>query len=344
MKKPLILLVATIFVTLTWLMLSRNSGDPKKELISGNAPQSVPEASVATNGGSAAVSGRQNGKYPRWEGGRATDLSDPRWKIIHEREKSDRGWQGRMPIDFFGKVIDLEGRPVESATINFSWTDLSRAGSSRSIEKSDVNGLFSLRNAQGKNLGVEVAKEGYYTAKQDRYSFEYAAFYEESFHQPDANDPVIFRLRKKQAAESLAFHQQEVKISIGSTSEVALGTGAKLQIDLITNPQPKQGPWSMRVSVLNGGLQPTIEEFPFSAPPDKYQSSLVSDDNTPKPPTWESLYQGGSFYLKAGSNYGRIEIQMIPGKDWMRIKSWMNPSGSQNLEFDPAKTIPAVKP
>ncbi len=330
MKKILIVTFVIGLAGLLWVLLSRSPGNHA----TGTKPSTIAASDAAASPFFKAVQSL-TGSYPRWEGGRATDLHDPRWKVFLDRSKADRAWQGKMPIDFFGKVIDLEGHPIGGATINFVWTDLSATGSSQSTTKSDVDGLFSLRGARGKNLGVEVTKEGYNKPKQDRYGFEYASFSDEEFYQPNPATPVIFRLRKKQPAAPLIYQKQELKISIGATSEVTLDTGTKLQIDLIANPRSGQGLWSMRVSVLNGGLQPTAEEFPFSAPLYKYQASLVLDDNTPKPPTWESLYQGGSFYLKAGSNYGRIEVQMISGKDWMRIKSWINPSGSQNLEFAP---------
>ncbi len=95
----------------------------------------------------------------------------------------------------------------------------------------------------------------------------------------------------------------------------------------------------MRISVLNGGLQTSVEEFPFSAPTSAYQPSLLLDDRTPKPPMWSDLYEGGEFYFQSGSNYGRIDVEMISGKDWVRIKSWVNPSGSTNLEFDQAELV-----
>ena len=168
---------------------------------------------------------------------------------------------------------------------------------------------------------------------------EYAEFSDENFYQPDPNNPVLFHLRKKQDSDSLIYRERELKVTMGAVNDIMLDTGGKLQIELLANPRPQQGSWSMRASVVNGGIQVVAEEFPFLAPTDNYQSSLVLDNATPKPPRWTEIYEGGIFYLKAGSIFGRIEIQMISGKDRMRIKSWLNPSGSRNLEFDPAKVI-----
>ncbi len=49
------------------------------------------------------------------------------------------------------------------------------------------------------------------------------------------------------------------------------------------------------------------------------------------------------FYLKNHDNvYGRIEVQIISDYNQgicVRIRYWLNPTGSRNLEYDPAKKI-----
>jgi hypothetical protein len=278
-------------------------------------------------------------EIPAMGGGRSTELSDPRWKILNQRDKTDPGWRGKVEIEFYGKVVDEKNLPVAGAMIKLSRGDLSPAGTTQVGVQSDADGLFSLTGVVGRGLNVSVEKMGYYTSKLNRYSYEYAEFSDRNFHQPEPSNPVIFHLRKKQGADALFYREQEFKVTVGAINEVTLDTGAKLQIELLANPRPRQGPWAMRVTVLSGGLQSAAEEFPFLAPTDDYQSSLTLDDDTPKPPGWAEIYEGGAFYLKSRSNYGRLEIQMISGRDWMRIKTWLNPSGSRNLEFDPAKAI-----
>ena len=50
----------------------------------------------------------------------------------------------RFPINFWGKVVDENDRPIEGALVDFYWNDLSRAGTSRVKALSDANGFFSL--------------------------------------------------------------------------------------------------------------------------------------------------------------------------------------------------------
>lgn len=61
--------------------------------------------------------------YHPWHGGCGTSLNDPRWKIIDARDKWDRSWQGKMPIELYGKVVDENEQPVAGAKIELSLTD-----------------------------------------------------------------------------------------------------------------------------------------------------------------------------------------------------------------------------
>jgi hypothetical protein len=275
--------------------------------------------------------------YPPWHGGPSKGLDDPRWKIVDERDKRDPAWQGKMPIEFYGKVVDEKGQPVVGAAVKFVWTDLSSEGASKRETKSDGSGLFELRGVRGKNLGVEIGKEGYYTGLQKQYGFEYAFFSDEHFYDPDPKTPVLFYLRKKGEAEPLIYREQEVKVSAGSRVKVSIGGQAQLVFALMSNQHPRRGRWEAEVTIEGGGFVPATEEFIVEAPTTGYQPTMTIGPQTPKPPTWQ-LYQGGSFYLKMGENYGRLDIEMIPGNDWFRMKTWINPKrGSRSLEYDPKK-------
>jgi hypothetical protein len=344
--KKLLIIVGVIFIAVAiWLVRraakqAQNLTPLSPVATAGQSSSMEKAAPTAPNASPALPVESLSGTYPRWEGGRSTNLNDPRWEIYKQRQKSDRAWQGKMPIEFYGKVVDENNQPVGDATAKFSWTDLSDAGSTQSETQSDLNGRFSLNGVRGKFLSVSVEKVGYYSSKSDSFGFEYALFSDTNFYQPDSSNPVVFHLRKMGTAEPLIYREQEVKIAVGSQASVVLNQQAQLQINLLVNSKPIEKTWSASVTVNGGGLQPALDEFPFEAPTEGYQNSLTLDSQTPKPPTWVNLYEGGAFYIMAGQNFGRIELEMIPGKDWLRVKSWINPNpSSRNLEFDPTQAI-----
>ncbi len=241
-----------------------------------------------------------------------------------------------MAIEFYGKVIDENEQPIAGANVELSWTDLSAAGGGQRAMASDANGAFSLTGIQGKSLSVVVTKEGFeFSRTQNRFGFEYASFGDEQYYEPVRNNPALFHLRKKGNAEPLQYREEEIKISVGHPIMIPIDGATRLQITLQSNEHPKRGKWEAEVVVQNGGIVPAAEEFNVEAPIAGYQPSMTIGAQTPKPPAWR-LYQGGSFYLKLGENYGRLDIEMIPGNDWFRMKIWINPkSGSRNLEYEP---------
>jgi len=251
---------------------------------------------------------------------------------FYAQTRIDRNLEWKMPINFWGKVIDESNNPVANASVHFVWNDLSENGTSEADTMSDGNGGFSLVSRRGKGLSVSVAKDSYYGTSSSRQSFEYAQ--PDMRFVPDPGNPVVFYLRKKHEGASLVSKSTEITIGIGKTVSVPLDEQTTLQIDLLTNTPMWQKQWAAHVSIVSGGIQPALEEFPFEAPLEGYQPELDLDYGTPKPPTWigNNLYQGGQFYIKTATGYGRIELQMISGKSFMRVITFLNPTGSRNLE------------
>jgi hypothetical protein len=256
------------------------------------------------------------------------------WETMRQR---DRRFEWKMPIEFYGRVIDDQSQPVEGANIRFQWTDLSPHGTSEYTTLSDSEGLFQLSGATGKNLGVQVRKEGYkhyYLGTQ--FAFEYAAYFEKSFHTPNRNSPVIFRLRRNRKTEPLIKREILLPVEIGAPSTFEMDPknpdAPKVVFELLTNAQIRDKQWSARISVPLGGLQATLEEFPFEAPESGYETSVFSDYNTPKPVALGGSYEGGVFFVHNPKGYGRVELKMVPGNSYTRVISFWNPSGSRNLE------------
>jgi hypothetical protein len=248
----------------------------------------------------------------------------------------DKRFEWKMPIEFYGRVLDDREQPVSGATVSTEWTDLSKEGSSERILLTDAAGLFSLTGITGKNLGVRVKKDGYKPYHANRSSYEYAAYFEREWHVPDRNKPVIFRLRKNRKTEPLIKREFLLPVEIGQPATFAMDPKSpdapKVVFELLTNAQIRDRQWSARISVPSGGLQATLEEFPFEAPESGYETSVFSDYNTPKPVGFHGGAQGGVFFVHNQKGYGRVELKMISGTIDTRVISFWNPSGSRNLE------------
>jgi len=273
--------------------------------------------------------------YPRWEGGRAMSLDDPRWNEWRRRNQTDPWWGGKIPIEFYGKVVDEHSNAVAGASASFSWVDLSPAGTSQRVVKSDAQGNFSIAGIKGASMLVNVSKDGYLVAKaENQNAFDFASFSSANFYQPDAAQPVIFHLRKRGETEPLVHNSYEVPVTIGNAAEVKINNGqSTMSFTLLSNDWHREGKWEVQVSIQNGGITPATEEFIIQAPAEGYQQNLNLDKKTPKSPNWPSG-EGGFFYLKSGQNYGRMDIQMIPGKKTVYLDVWINPKvGSRNIEL-----------
>ena len=118
-------------------------------------------------------------------------------------QKRDPKFEWKMPLSFYGKVLDQADQPVQGAKVRFQWTDMSTTGTTERFSETDAKGTFSLTGERGKNLDVKVSKQGYHAVGDGRANFEYAAFFEPNYIEPDPNNPVIFRLIKKQEPQRL---------------------------------------------------------------------------------------------------------------------------------------------
>jgi len=266
-------------------------------------------------------------------------------RIAVERLMKDPGADWKVPIDFYGKVIDENNQPVSGAIVQMIWTTFGvPGGSSETQASSDGNGLFSLTKQHGKVLEVRVEKEGYYTVERGGayVSFEYADPSNPTYYEPEATNPVLFHLRKKgMNAAHLLHWQRDVALNTQNQKALDLKTGQTTQgqsPSLFIEVQQNNGTmgsftWSASVSVVGGGgVQLETDQFPFLAPTSGYQPSVEMDMTTPKPPYWNGG-QGGAFYVQTPEGYGRYTISMALGVPSMFMEGYFNPMpGDQNLE------------
>jgi hypothetical protein len=254
----------------------------------------------------------------------------------------------RTPIEFFGKVVDENGNPVPVAQAHLTWTDLSKQGHSEKRLQSDADGRFALKDVQGYALSVQVEKGGYRTSASNRSSFFYAG--QNVNFSPDPAKPVVFRLQKMIPGEPLnvvhfpGFGRLFQLKGSGETSEFDLVRGESvpvgkghIQVSLTRRPAVgKQFDWSWSVTVRNGGLLESTAEFDVVAPESGYKHRHelrfphTADD-------WQRELMQKYFLRFDDGTYGRISFRLLAHNGVLRFESFLNPSGSRNLEYDPVQ-------
>lgn len=265
-----------------------------------------------------------------------------KWAWWREMSAKDRFFDLKMPISFYGLVVDEKGQPVSGALVMFSWTNLSAKGTSQQSTISDATGRFSLTDAIGRTLTVRIEKEGYRTyVLKNRFSFDYAMFADERYYRPDSAQPIVFVLRKNREAEPLIFREnQEAELQPGQSKSFAIGPGgAAIIVERLPNTDESPRGWAARVSVPGGGLTFATDEFPFDAPEEGYVPAIELSNKSPRSPAW-SGDNGAQFFVKTPQGYGRVVVRNTPGMAWVYVTSYFNTkSGSRNLEVDPQKLV-----
>jgi hypothetical protein len=252
----------------------------------------------------------------------------------------------RTPINFYGRVEDEKGAPVPDADVDLGWNNL--AGSLSKRTKSDAQGRFQLEAEQGKYLEVSVNKDGFYSSQTNRRGFFYAGRNENFIGIP--TNPVIFRLRRKAAGERLlscdfpGFGRvvqlrrdgTPLDIDLARCEIGAPGTG-QLRLEFNGTQIEKttrKFDWDLRLSVLGGGLVESEEEFNFEAPETGYQPAVeISMPSSAE--DWQSEVRRKYFVRLKDGRYGRFELRLLARNGVYKIISYINPSGSRQLEFDP---------
>jgi hypothetical protein len=252
----------------------------------------------------------------------------------------------RTPIEFYGIVLDESNNVIVDAKVNFDWNDLSPEGTSYAHTQSDANGHFSITGIAGKILAINVSKDGYYPYHPSGDYFEYGDKYTRFI--PNANKPVIFLLRKKGKGADLIkinfppgigqiwqLHHNGTPVSLdllkGNQNVNSIG---QLKLEFwrdVSDKNAKKYDWKLQMTMPDGGFVGTGEEFPFNAPESGYQPAITMDVLTNSPNWFGDLHTNYYFQLPNG-NYGRMEFDFLPYNGVFTLHSYVNPSGSRDLE------------
>jgi hypothetical protein len=266
--------------------------------------------------------------------------------LYADHVRQDPLYDWKQPINFYGKVVDESNQPIDGASVDYTWSTLSKTGTLTKHDQTDISGLFSIHEI-GSGIGITASKEGYYTSPSERLkNFEYANHGEGVFT-PDAANPVVFHLRKRGVGADLITSQYGVRTDFPISIPL---DGTPVRVDLvqrrvaesgqvqISERKPEHGSWreatswSFRMDIPDGGFVEETEQFPFEAPESGYQQVIefqFQKDST----NWiEGINK--SYYIKFGSppRYGRFQVQTDLSYGGAILSYAINPDGSRNLE------------
>lgn len=299
----------------------------------------------------------------------------PKMSPQEQRREAITVWERarEKEVEFWGKIVDQHEEPVVGAEVTATITTHQIPPSGFKLQpttiysaSTDVSGVFYIKGRQGRGFTIEtMKKEGYVLppALQKRtdnlFWYNYDQLDLKGFKANGAT-PVVFHLWKIEQLEKLVSGEGFYGvIPDGSVYTVDLLTqkhahGEKLG-DLrvkINRPQNvKWGDrgydWTCEIEGIGGGLIETRDEFMYRAPESgylpHYDVKISAGDEH-----WSDEIKR-HFYLKSreGKVYARLDVEILANyrdKAVFSVKYYANPSGSRNLEYDPAAQPQALFP
>ncbi len=272
-----------------------------------------------------------------------TAKGEEMWQWWSAMSASDVMFEWKMPIAFFGRVVDQTGAPIEGATVGVS---LNYAGGSRQWNLvSGEDGVFSLEGLTGKSLIISVSEKGCLSTSGWIRGFEYAEFFSPKFHVADKENPVVFRLQRLIQPEPM--HKFSVRVPLspnGPSRSVDLSNGKLGEVGdlsfLGTIKWSRSGPIEQMDLIVTGARGTVVvgsdDEFLFAPPAGGYVNELRLSLLR------ANSLQGGMYVITGERKFGAIKLQ---AQNWgqdvvVDLEIFLNPSGSRNLEFDHNLQIP----
>ncbi len=258
--------------------------------------------------------------------------------------------------DFYGKVVDQHGQPVPGANVT-AQVNLSSARGSTQQTQTDANGLFQFTGLRGRSLYVTPEKPG--------FQIQGHGLGEKGANEPETSPTqraayTMWKLRgpepmihKELSCRTLQPDGRVYSVDFVK-NQIAEGanTPADMTIQIQRPPEIKpreKFDWSFTMAANGGGFievtnDAYLNEAPESGYHQRYQMTRYAT-NVLNYSTWPIYRTDRTFYIKSrgGRVYGHFQIKELEpdyrGKAALRIESYINPAGSRNLEFDPAKQV-----
>lgn len=260
-----------------------------------------------------------------------------------------------VPIAFYGILWDQNGNAVPGATVEvqIKHYDPVKLTDVKTVQVVSTNdGHFAVLGEKGSTLSVrQISKYGYEYLRDgtQQTSFNFWDWMPEKAFHSDPNQPVVFRVRKKEPPTLVIpgdFHpqlkysgdvravdlvQREVwKLGVDATREYP-----ELTQDLLVTVQQDESKSECTVTLSTTNAMDGVlmsDDLLYVAPVSGYQSKV--EFSLPM----GARNEAKRFYLKGrgGNLYARIDVNLIayPERLFFTMRTWANPRGERNLDYD----------
>jgi hypothetical protein len=253
----------------------------------------------------------------------------------------------QSPLLYYGKVVDESNQPIADVqvsytahTVNKSREDIFNTG----MVKSDGRGIFKIDGINGIGLMLQLSHPNYYLYPDNSTGFDKRSVPRKGYFSDSEEKAELFRMHSKGHPVPLVHRRgsADVPVNGGSASVNFDGTEdsqviGTLQIEASGNTPKNWSPtpydWSVRLTMSNGGLIESTNQFDFIAPDVGYQQSIEIDMTKDQQGWSDSVSK--SYFVKLSNGYARMEIHIRAKTPlYVSLDYYFNPDGSANLEPD----------
>ena len=277
-------------------------------------------------------------KYLNTEGGKKKSQSYwDRMKLIAQSAIND--------LTFYGLVVDQNGNPVPGATVEYyAFSDYLSEGSGYNRATTDKKGIFEITGVKGSGLSIDKVTRSGYEIRVSQRNFESYNRFGDSVLWSDHSDiskPFIFTgwkvseqgyPRTSKAKGNYGFKPGKIySLDFTKSNASRVGRTGMFPLDLqVLFNKDESSYWELILTVPDGGLLETDEEYMNLAPASGYVSSVSFQGNEKHIDIYKNYY-----IHSRGKLYGRLKLTVKPHTNvgsGLIIDHVMNLDGGRNLE------------
>jgi hypothetical protein len=255
--------------------------------------------------------------------------------------------QYNSEIEFFGRVIDHDGKPLKGAKVSYSILmggDLEPRFGLQRRDRGEVysgdDGRFRIGSRKGMGLTISTIElTGYReSAISASQSFGYGSGAAQ--HHPDLAQPVDFLLISQDAAKPLVIEYKLAFKWDSSPASVSIGDSGATLVFVAKRNRPNgeiaNFPWSLDISMPQGKVLRLPKGAAPIAPLSGYQNA-VSYGHLAEDAKWiGGVGQERLAFRTRSGEYGRIDLHLYANRDESATAAYVtvyfNQSGGRNLE------------